>query len=163
MRLLAIDPGNIESAFTVIDSATRKPVAFAKTQNQALLESIQSGAFGFESVWVEMVACYGMPVGREVFDTAVWIGRFTQAALTAGVDVHLAMRLDVKLHHCHDSRAKDANITRALVDRFACGQPNFGKGTKSEPGWFYGFSADVWQAYALAVYAADALAGGDVE
>ena len=28
-------------------------------------------------------------------------------------------------------------------------------GTKAEPGWFYGFRADVWQAYALAVYVAD--------
>ena len=32
---------------------------------------------------------------------------------------------------------------------------NHGKGTKAQPGWFYGFSADVWQAAALAVYAAD--------
>ena len=39
--------------------------------------------------------------------------------------------------------------------RFAHGQPNHGKGTKAQPGWFYGFHADIWQAYALAVYAAD--------
>lgn len=32
---------------------------------------------------------------------------------------------------------------------------NHGKGTKANPGWFYGFRADVWQAHALAVYAAD--------
>ena len=46
---------------------------------------------------------------------------------------------------------------QALVDRFAPGQPNHGKGTKAEPGFFYGFRADVWQAFALAVYAADQL------
>ena len=56
-----------------------------------------------------------------------------------------------------DSRAKDANIRQALVDRFAPGQPNHGKGTKDEPGWFHGFRADVWQAYALAVLVADRL------
>ena len=51
-------------------------------------------------------------------------------------------------------------IRQALVDRFAHGEPNYGKGTKARPGFFHGFSADVWQAYALAVYAADVLARG---
>lgn len=32
---------------------------------------------------------------------------------------------------------------------------NRGKGTKTAPGWFHGFAADVWQAYALGVYAID--------
>lgn len=159
MRLLAIDPGNIQSAFTIIDADTCKPVAFAKTMNEALLQSVEQGTFGYDAVYIEMVASYGMAVGAEVFDTCVWIGRYLQAAITGGADVHLVTRLHVKLHHCHDSKAKDSNITRALVDRFAYGQPNYGKGTKAEPGWFYGFSADVWQAYALAVYAADVLGG----
>ena len=55
-------------------------------------------------------------------------------------------RLDEKLNLCQDSRAKDANIRQALIDRFASGTPNGGKGTKKAPGWFYGFSDDVWQA-----------------
>ena len=44
-----------------------------------------------------------------------------------------------------------------MYDRFAAGQPNRGKGTKANPGWFHGFAGDVWQAYALAVYIADTL------
>lgn len=159
MRIIAIDPGSIQSAFAIIDSDTRRPVAFAKTMNEALLESIEHGTFAYDAVYIEMVASYGMPVGREVFDTCVWIGRYLQTALTQGADVHLVTRLQVKLHHCHDSKAKDSNITRALVDRFAYGQTNYGKGTKSAPGFFHGFSADVWQAFALAVYAADSMAG----
>ncbi|MDQ7992972.1 MAG: hypothetical protein AAGC63_15510 [Propionicimonas sp.] len=158
-RVLAIDPGNTQSAFAVVDTHTRRPIAFSKTMNEALLEAIQNGDFNYDAVYIEMVASYGMPVGAEVFDTCVWIGRYLQTAIDQGSDVHLVPRLQVKLHHCHDSKAKDANISRALVDRFAYGQPNHGKGTKAAPGWFYGFAADVWQAYALAVLAADRLAG----
>lgn len=36
------------------------------------------------------------------------------------------------------------------MDRYACGQPNHGKGTKAAPGFFYGFSKDAWQAMAVA-------------
>lgn len=162
-RVLAIDPGNTESAFVAVDLDTRRPIAFAKTPNQALLESLESGAFDYQTVYIEMIASYGMAVGREVFDTCVWIGRYLQVSLGWGKRVHLQPRLDVKLHHCHDSKAKDSNITQALVDRFAYGQTNHGKGTKAHPGWFHGFHRDIWQAYALGVYAADTLAGNQLD
>lgn len=162
MRILAIDPGSTESAFAIIDSDTHRPVAFSKVMNQALLESVEYGNFQYDAVAIETVASYGMPVGAEVFDTCIWIGRYLQTALNNGADVHLVTRLQVKLHHCKDSRAKDSNIVRALVDRFAYGQPNYGKGTKASPGWFYGFKSDVWQATALAVYLADKIEAGEL-
>ena len=37
-------------------------------------------------------------------------------------------------------------MRQALKDRFG------DKGTKKKPGHFYGFSKDIWQAYALGVY-----------
>lgn len=166
MRLLAIDPGNTESAYVVIESRTCRPQYFGKVSNDELLDIVTP----FDGpVYVEMIASYGMPVGAEVFETCVFIGRIMAThALLAGSShtVELVKRQPVKLHHCHSSKAKDANVTQALVDRFAPGQPNHGKGTKAAPGWFYGFKADIWQAYALAVYAADtsperlALTGG---
>ena len=39
---------------------------------------------------------------------------------------------------------------RALVERYARGAPNYGKGTKGMPGFFYGFRADMWAAMAVA-------------
>lgn len=156
--VLAIDPGNTESAYALIDQATRRPLDFAKIPNDELLallcgEDAWLGSAA-DVVAVEMVASYGMPVGADVFETCVWIGRYQQAL--AGIRaVDLVKRHPVKLHHCHSAQAKDSNIAQALKDRFAPGERNHGKGTKADPGWFYGFAADVWQAYALAVYVAD--------
>jgi len=152
-NILAIDPGNTHSAYVIIDPATRRPVEHDKVHNDELLERI-SDFYGH--VCIEMVASYGMPVGAEVFDTCVWIGRFIEAhAQITGATPTLVKRHPVKLHHCGSARAKDSNIVQALVDRFALGQPNRGKGTNAAPGWFHGFAADIWQAYALAVYVAD--------
>lgn len=155
-RLLAIDPGPVESAYAEVDVDTCRPVAHGKVPNATVL-SVLRDLEPDVAVRVEMVASYGMPVGAEVFETCVWIGRFIERTPWA----LRVFRRDVKLHVCHDSRAKDSNITQALVDRFAPGQPNRGKGTKAQPGWFHGFAADVWQAYALAVTEADRLAGRD--
>jgi hypothetical protein len=159
-RLLAIDPGNTESAWVVIDVATRRPIAFAKDPNEAARRvCLGWGPFEvYDHAAIEMVASYGMAVGAEVFDTCVWIGRFIEALDGQVRDVggpDRVFRRHIKLHHCHSPKANDSNITQALVDRFAPGQPNRGKGTKTQPGWFHGFAADIWQAYALAVYAAD--------
>lgn len=167
MRVLAIDPGPVESAYVVIDPDDCAPLDFGKVPNDKLRTLITTGSERVEAdrVVVEMVASYGMAVGAEVFETCVWVGRFCEAVRGNWYpwsEPELVKRLAVKLHHCHDSKAKDANITQALVDRFAPGQPNHGKGTKAEPGFFHGFHRDIWQAYALAVYVADQLDAEEV-
>lgn len=162
MRVLAIDPGNVESAYALIDADTRRPIMVDKIGNYDLLDLLDGNAFNLThtDTWgaVEMVASYGMAVGKEVFETCVWIGRFMERSPIGLPQVY---RREVKLHHCGSAKAKDANITQALIDRFASGEPNRGKGTKAEPGWFYGFRADIWQAYALAVLVADRITGED--
>lgn len=156
MRICAIDPGCTESAYVVIGDGCR-PEGHAKVANDVLIDGIPEA----EHYAIEMVASYGMAVGAEVFETVRWIGRFEQQLRFSGAVPTLVKRLPVKLHLCHSARANDANIRQALVDRFAFGQPNHGKGTKAAPGWFYGFHTDVWAAFALAVYAADKINGGE--
>lgn len=153
--LLAIDPGNTESAYVLLDAQTMRPIQFDKLNNGDLLDCLPLLVSRADRVAIEMVASYGMAVGADVFETCVWIGRFQQVAVHEDLQPALVKRNPVKVHHCHSSKAKDSNIIQALVDRFAPGQPNKGKGTKAAPGWFHGFAADVWQAYALAVYVAD--------
>lgn len=160
--ILAIDPGNTESGWCVIDAETREPLHFGKDANAAVLQLCYGylpDSIEVDHVAIEMIASYGMAVGKEVFETCVWIGRFSEA-MTDGLGdglPELIYRRDIKLHHCMSAKAKDTNIRQALVDRFAPGEPNHGKGTKAEPGWFHGFAADVWAAYALAVLVADRL------
>jgi hypothetical protein len=157
MKILAIDPGTTESAYALIDLDTRRPTRVDKIPNDQLLDHLTGPLSVVDHLALEMVASYGMPVGREVFETCVWIGRFQQAAVTSrpALPVDLIYRREVKLHHCASSKANDANISQALIDRFASGVRNRGKGTKPDPGWFYGFKDDIWQAYALAVVVAD--------
>lgn len=163
MNILAIDPGTTESAYVVIDEKC-EPLQFGKVDNWVLRADLWDwGGVPYDQVAIEMVASYGMAVGAEVFETCVWIGRFAEAAdnLTDRPRrVEFVKRHPVKLHHCHSSKANDSNIRQALVDRFAYGQPNHGKGTKSAPGFFFGFHSDIWQSYALAVYVADTIAAG---
>ena len=163
MRVLAIDPGSTESAYVVIDTDTRRPVAFDKTDNETLRDNLYDLRIpGFDSgkSYIEQIGHYGtgMPAGKTVFDTCVWIGRFYEAIFTrSDYPPELVLRAKVKTHLCGQARAKDPNVVQALVDRFAPDATNHGKGTKANPGWFYGFRADIWQSYALAVYAADQL------
>jgi len=143
MRILAIDPGPVESAYVIMDDY--KPVAFGKIDNHDILGIVDSE----KRLIVEMVSHYGtgMPAGKTVFDTCVWIGRFIER-MDGTVDTIL--RATVKTHLCGMARAKDGNVIQALCDRFG------EKGTKKHPGWFYGFAKDVWQAYALGVAWMDA-------
>jgi hypothetical protein len=149
--ILAIDPGNIESAYVILDRDL-KPIEFGKVENNKLLPVIDNAEIiGVKSMATEMVASYGMPVGAEVFETVLWIGRFWERAVKKGYEVVKIYRKDVKMNLCHSMNAKDGNIIQALIDRFAYGVSNRGKGTKKNPGWFYGFKNDIWQAYAIGV------------
>lgn len=151
--ILAIDPGNVESAIVLLRSSDCKPLSIAKTENDSVISIVK--ATPCDEIVIEMVASYGMPVGASVFETCVMIGRLLQTAYETKTNATRIFRQQVKLNICRDSRAKDGNIIQALIDRFAPLTPNRGKGTKKDPGWFYGFKADIWQAYALGVTFAD--------
>lgn len=154
--ILAIDPGNILSAYVVVERETLRPVRSDKVSNEEMIDVIcrkiedkwQSGDRLY--VVIEMVASYGMAVGKEVFETVFWIGRFYELANGANSRNRI-YRMDEKMHLCHNSRAKDSNIRQALIDRFGV------VGTKKNPGWFYGFKSDIWAAYAVAVTYAETM------
>lgn len=149
MSIIAIDPGCTESAWAIID-ADGTPTAFGKQPNRDVLWLVRDFPSGHTLV-IEWLASYGMPAGFEVFETAMWVGRFVEA--WEGVSAmrpasNRLYRQDVKLHLCGTPRAKDGNVRRALLDRF--GGDKAAKGTKKHPGPCYGMSKDVWAALAVA-------------
>ena len=141
MIILSIDPGNIDSAYVLTDNYTL--LEFAKIDNKSMRDKVIEHSPGH--LVIEAIASYGMAVGKEVFETCFQIGRLMQIADDYNIPCDLVYRKDVKLNLCGSPRAKDSNIIQALKDRFG------DKGTKASPGFFYGFSKDVWQAYAVVV------------
>ena len=150
MLIFAIDPGSTESAYCLMGSDA-KPHLFAKIANNGINLLIRNYAPNLTAVVIERVASYGMPVGREVFDTCEWIGRYTQTAADQKVPVDYVLRQDEKLAICKSPKANDATIRRALIDRFASHDFGNGKGTKKDPDFFYGFKADCWSAFAVGI------------
>lgn len=133
-RILAIDPGTAKSAWLVLEAG--QPVAFGINPNHELTKAIRGHTLGpVGTVVIEKIESYGMAVGAEVFETVWWAGRFAEAAMPG--PVVMLPRRTVKLELCGSSRAKDANVRQALIDRFG-GSAAIGR--KAAPGPLYGIS-----------------------
>lgn len=143
--IFTIDPGTFESAFCEWNSqeglVTHGIIPNGEMLN--ILDHAYADRFG-----IEMVASYGMPVGREVFETCVWIGRFIERwkGKSDLVEPLLIYRRDIKIHHCGSMKAKDKNIAQALKDKYG------EVGTLKNPGPLYGVKSHIWSALAVATF-----------
>lgn len=148
--IVAIDPGTTESAICFYRPEAE--IQAFKILNEDIRHEVKRCENNqINKIYIEMIASYGMPVGKEVFETCVWIGRFVEHAHILGISTHFVYRKEVKLHICGSTRATDANIRTELINRF--GDP----GTKKNPGRLYGFKGDMWAALAVAVTAHETL------
>lgn len=151
-RILAVDPGTTESGWCYFDGD--KVLSSGVDDNSVLLHSWVRHSDPDDILAIEMIASYGMAVGKEVFETVRWIGRFQQAWHSPD-DVRLIYRRDVKLHLCGTAQAKDPNIRQALIDMFPAtgGGKTPQIGVKAKPGPLFGVSSHAWSALAVAVTA----------
>jgi hypothetical protein len=185
MRLLAIDPGYEQTAVIGLDGARIHHAYIAS--NDVVLDWLYTSAGAFDGAAIEMVACYGMAAGKELFETCVWIGRFMEAIASEHVTTRCLVRMDVKMHLCHNSRAGDSNIRAALIDRYGGESVALGgvkcsdckgkgwrgrgrlpcvrcesNGWEHAPGPLHGIKADLWAALAVGVTAADTVFAASV-
>ena len=154
-KILAIDPGTLKSGWVIYDTKTHTVVDKGITDNYALKLFIKSelDQNSFQTVAIEMIASYGMAVGREVFETCLYIGQLMQMFEDAYIDFKLVFRRDVKQAICRNGKAKDPQIRQALIDQF----PKTGGGTKpqignkKQPGRLYGVTSHIWAALGVAI------------
>jgi len=153
MTILAIDSGTTQSGWVLFEDEGGFIINCGVLPNCDMLDVVKHERA--DTLAIEMIASYGMAVGKEVFETCVWIGRFVQAWRDPEA-VRLVYRRDVKLHLCGSPRAKDPNVRQALIDLFpATGGGKVPQvGTKGQPGPLYGVSSHAWPALGVAVTAA---------
>ncbi len=145
--ILAIDPGTTRSAWLLLESEPPgMPIAFGLEDNDVVLRRLRRHDPSADVVVVEEVRSFMRRVGREVFETVRWAGRFEEAAHPT--PVVLLGRKDVVVRLCGSAAANDADVRLALLDRFG-GSAAIGR--KAAPGPLYGIHRDVWSALAIAV------------
>lgn len=163
MNILALDPGTTQTGWAVVGS-DMKILGHGIFGNGQLLDVLVGGCISFhhgvsfpykvDKLACEMMQGQGMPVGKEVFETLVWIGRFVQAWHDPE-KVIMVFRKSVKIHLCGTNRANDSNVRQAIIDLY---EPTGGGttpqiGTKGQPGPLFGVSSHVWPAIGVGIVA----------
>ena len=138
--IFAIDPGPIQSAYVFWGFGEKDHPRQGNRQNEDLMTIIWDT--NFDQLVLEMVQSFGMSVGKEIFETVFWIGRFFQTAKGAANRIY---RKEVKSYLCGSMKAKDGNIRQALIELIGP------QGTKKAKGPTYGVKADEWQALGVAI------------
>ena len=165
--ILAIDPGSKKSGWIVLKDGM--PTQWGWDENDGVLS--RALRWNGDFLLIEDVTHMGMAVGKDVFETVRWSGRFDSYQQATFID-----RKQVKLALCGNPRAKDPNIRQAIIDRFGgdmkaiggkkcpeCkgkgwrgrGRPECtecaGSGYDAPPGPLAGIAGHVWSALAVAL------------
>lgn len=152
MNIIGIDIGTIKSGIAYYD--TNAKMAFGEiVDNKHIFECIQMRNAYF--VALERFECYGMPVGESSFESVRWEGRLMQwyESMFPDRSLYHISRKDVKLCLCGSTRAKDANVRQAIMDRFpkTGGGKNPVVGIKKQKGPLYSIKSHAWAALGVAI------------
>lgn len=154
--VLAIDPGPETSTYLVWDG--KQILEKGTVRNLELMAFLDfddtSHTFQTKSIIyiaIEMVESWGMPMGNDTIETAYWVGIFGRT-----IGLRLFRRFtssDIRLHLCGTKKAKPSNLKTAIINRVDPMRKfgKYAKGTKKNPGPFFGVADHDWAALGLAV------------
>lgn len=154
MKILGIDPGTTESGVAIYDTDSHTVPYMGVVDNETVLRDVMLNSF--DTVAIEMVASYGMPVGATTFETVYWIGRFAERCMNRVGEENVFRyykKTDINPTICFNSNVKDKNISAALRSMFPQdgGGKNPSVGTKKQPGSLFGMSSHMYPALAVAM------------
>tara|TARA_Y100001963_G_scaffold28043_1_gene38227 strand:- start:161 stop:733 length:573 start_codon:yes stop_codon:yes gene_type:complete len=173
--IIAIDPGTVRSGWMTFDQ-NLDPWQWGWWKNEDIIDKLLTG---FEELVIEDMAHFGpnIRVGRDVFETCKWMGRFHQQA----GDATYLPRTAIKTHITGMSSSKDKDVRVALIDRYGgeseaiggkkcltckgkgwngtgrpmctdchcIGESDTGCGYQTHPGKLHGIKAHEWSALAI--------------
>ena len=153
--LHAIDPGNIESAWVLIDDKLR-PIRCAKEENEVVRMSLVHNEFDHDVLAMEEIIGRKWS-GAEVTQTAFWSGRLCEAS---AADFALINRSKIRWHIGKEKKTNDTVIITRLIERFCHDlfkqfvSENITRRkliNAAKKKYFHGFKDDIWQAYAVGI------------
>ena len=151
--ILAVDPGNLESGYCVFNELDETFTDFGKVGNEKICDIIDKYRPICQHFVLENMANFGgSSPGRDVLDTCIWIGIFSERWGRAKTE--FVFRKTVVTHHTNNPKGGDSDIRRALIERY--GDPTRGK-KKQKGNKMQDVVKDVLSALAIAVYVSDML------
>jgi hypothetical protein len=146
--IIGIDPGSTETAYCRIDNQYHilEAQKFPNEEVAKMLKRCTSN----HHVAIESIQSYGMPVGREIFETCFWIGEYVRICKDMCLEYLLIPRPEYTRRICGVGKINDTVLRQALLLRF-------GGDKKEEPLNSLKGSTDKRSAFAVAVYLLDTL------
>ena len=158
--ILGIDPGPEESAYAVLDYPSRKIITHGQVDSRVMGDVLGQWLTEQEQrlsllsnrpvVAIEGMQSYGIPAGKTIYNTLLWIGRYCQVAIGRAT-VWPLFRPAIRGHFLGGVKlpglkTADAKIRATMVQRWL--------------GQTAGFSKDQWSALAIATMAHDLMQAG---
>lgn len=142
--IFSVDPGSAQSAYVFFDPAKQRIIDMGILPNDDMLKQIKIGTPRMTVFAIERVASFGFSVGKEIFATCEWTGRFIQAAAHHPVTIFPIYRKQVVVAVTGKSTNGDKEVRAAMIARY--GKENLD-----------GCVRDLWSALAIATVASDRL------